>query len=57
MVAVFALEELSKLCHTLMSNHVRSRTYLGGSGISMAQFIELKLLFVKQKAALQKRFS
>ena len=40
-----------------MSIHLRSTTYLGVSQIFVAQFAVLKLLFVKKKLALQKRFS
>jgi hypothetical protein len=49
---VFGLEMSFELCHTLMSIRGRSTSYLGVSRISMAQFLVLKLLFVKKKSAL-----
>jgi hypothetical protein len=47
-----ALEKAFVLCHTLMSIRLLSITYLGVSRISVAQFLVLKLLFVKKKSAL-----
>ena len=47
-VELFALEMSSVLCHTLMSIHVRSTTYLGVSQVSVAQFLIHKLLFIKK---------